>query len=162
MSLFGRAFVSAAAAMLMVACSGVSATGGPIAGESKTLVVTGQFSPVAIESIERVSIDSGRLVLHGPASSATVDLPPSADTTQANRGWTLVTEGEDGDMRSFTFTHEMSLDDFTLELPNSPAPFKYGSFAGRDGHDVLVFAWGAASRSYWGWVRIEKRTPPAQ
>jgi hypothetical protein len=157
MSLSRRAFLSAAAATLMVACSKLSATGGPVAGESNTLVVTGQFSPVAIESVERVSIDNGRLVLHGASTTATVDLPTSTDTSQANRGWTLVTEGEDGDVRSLTFTHEMSLDDFTLELPNSPAPLKYGSFAGRDGHDLLVFAWGAASKSYWGWVRIERK-----
>lgn len=162
MSFTRRAFLCAAAAMLMVACSKVSATGGPVTGESKTLVVTGQFSPVAIESVERVSLDNGRLVLHSASTSATVELPPSADPSQANRGWSLVTEGEDGDTRTFTFTHEMSLDDFTLELPNSPAPFKYGSIAGRDGHDILVFAWGASSRSYWGWVRIEKRPTAAQ
>lgn len=162
MSLSRRALFCAMAATLLVACSRVSANGGPITGESKTLVVTGEFTPVALDTVERVSIESGKLVLHGTSATTTVDLPASADTTQSNRGWALITEGEDGDTRTFTFTHDMSLDDFTLELPNSPAPIKYGSFAGRDGRDLLVFAWGAQSKSYWGWVRIEKRAGVAQ
>lgn len=148
--------------ILLVACSRVSANGGPITGTSKTLTVAGEFAPVAIEAVERVSIDGSKLVLHSGTTTTSVDLPASADTTQANRGWALVTEGEDGDVRTFTFTHEMSLDDFTLELPASEAPIRYGSFAGRDGHDLLVFAWGEKSRSYWGWVRIQKATAAAQ
>lgn len=153
---------SIVAAALAAACSKVSATGGPITGTSATLNVAGEFQPVALDAVERVSIDGGRLVLHGGSDSAAVDLPPAADPSQANRGWALVTDGEDGDTRSLTFTHEMSLDDFTLELPASPAPLKYGSFAGRDGNDVLVFAWGAESRSYWGWVTIRKSSASAK
>lgn len=153
-------FVAILLPLLTVACSNVSANGGPIAGTSQTLAVSGEFQPIALDRVERVSIDSGRLVLHGSAGTASVDLPPNADPAQANRGWALVTEGEGDQTRTLTFTHEMSLDDFTLELPASPAPFKYGSFAGRDGADVLVFAWGADSQSYWGWVTIRKT--PAQ
>ncbi len=154
-----RLLACVATSVLLVACSRVSANGGPIAGTSKTLTVAGEFSPVAIDSVDRVSIEGSRLVLHGATTSTSVELPATADTTQANRGWALVTEGEDAEVRTFTFTHEMSLDDFTLELPASDAPIRYGSFAGRDGHDLLVFAWGAQSKSYWGWVRIQK--PPA-
>ena len=56
-----------------------------------------------------------------------------------------------------TFTHETTLDDFTLELPASDAPLRYGSLAGTNGDDVLVFAWGENSQSFWGWVTISRK-----
>lgn len=143
-------------ALAAAACSKVSAIGGPITGQSGTLAVSGEFQPVTLDTVERVSIDGTRLVMHGASGTASVELPANADAAQRNRGWALVTEGENGDMRTLTFTHEMSLDDFTLELPASAAPLKYGSLAGRDGADMLVFAWGADSKCYWGWVSIRK------
>ena len=156
MSRVRSAVVAILLAAAVAACSQVSANGGPIAGASRTLSVNGEFRPVALDRVERVSIEGNRLILHGERGTAAVDLPAGADASQPNRGWALVTEGEGDQTRTLTFTHEMSLDDFTLELPASPAPLKYGSFAGRDGHDVLVFAWGAESQSYWGWVTIRK------
>ena len=149
-------------ALAVPACSRVSATGGPLTGQSGTLAVSGEFQPVTLDTVERVSIDGSRLVLHGTLGSAAVELPPNADPAQTNRGWALVTEGENGETRTLTFTHEMSLDDFTLVLPASAAPLKYGSFAGRDGADMLVFAWGADSQCYWGWVAIRKLSAGAQ
>ncbi len=149
-------------ALAASACSNVSATGGPITGQSGTLTVSGEFQPVVLDAVQRVSIDGSRLVLHGTVGTAAVELPTNADPAQTNRGWALVTEGENGDTRTLTFTHEMSLDDFTLALPASAAPLKYGSFAGRDGADMLVFAWGADSQCYWGWVSIRKLSAAAQ
>ena len=55
-----------------------------------------------------------------------------------------------------TFTHETTLDDFTLDLPASDAPLRYGTLGGRSGDDVLVFAWGENSKSFWGWVTISR------
>ena len=146
-------------AAAVAACSQVSANGGPVSGTSRTLSVNGEFRPVALDRVDRVSIAGNHLILHGERGTAEVDLPTNADPSQPNRGWALVTEGEGDQTRTLTFTHEMSLDDFTLELPGSAAPLKYGSFAGRDGNDVLVFAWGAESQSYWGWVTIRKSAP---
>jgi hypothetical protein len=51
------------------------------------------------------------------------------------------------------------LDDFTLELPASDAPLRYGTLTGKSGNDVMVFAWGSDGRSYSGYVTIEPRSP---
>ncbi|MGC4082526.1 MAG: hypothetical protein QM736_10555 [Vicinamibacterales bacterium] len=86
-----------------------------------------------------------------------VDLPPSADPAQQNRGWALVTEGEGDDARTLTFTHETTLDDFTLTVPNAEGQVAYGSLGGRDGKDVLLFAYGSGAKAYWGWASIGKK-----
>ena len=109
----------------VAACSQASASGGPLTATSRTLSVNGEYQPVELDRVDRVSIDGSRLILHGEHGTAAVDLPANADPSQANRGWALVTEGEGDQTRTLTFTHEMSLDDFTLELPASPAPLKY-------------------------------------
>jgi hypothetical protein len=95
-------------------------------------------------------------VIHGDSASVTVDLPPSADPDQKNRGWALVTEGEDDDVRRLTFTHETSLDDFSIAVPASAGQMAYGTLGGRDGSDILLFAYGSGSKTYWGWARIAK------
>jgi hypothetical protein len=104
-----------------------------------------------------MSLRDGRLALRGSSTTTLVDLPPFADATKAGRGWALVTETAAGERRVLTFTHETTLDEFTLELPASDAPLRYGSLGGRGSEDVLVFAWGEKSRSYWGYVTIARR-----
>ena len=110
-----------------------------------------------------MTIENGKLVLHGANGTATVDLPPNADPEQQNRGWALVTEGESTDegTRTMTFTQEMSLEDFTITVPAADGQVAYGSLGGRDGKDVLLFAYGAGARAFWGWATITKTAAAA-
>jgi hypothetical protein len=128
----------------------------PLAGSSQTLTVGGEYAPVAIDHINRLSVDRGELVLHGSSGSVTVPLPAGAGDPKAGGQWALVTEGREGGRRTLTFTHEQSLDDFTISLPASDAELRYGTLSGTAGSDVLVFAWGKDSRSYWGYVTIAR------
>ena len=52
---------------------------------------------------------------------------------------------------------ETSLDEFTIELPASEAPVRYGGLSGRDGNDVLVLAWGEGSRSFHADLTIVRK-----
>jgi hypothetical protein len=96
-------------------------------------------------------------VVRGSSSEVTVDLPASVDAARPNRGWALVTESGTGPMRTLSFTHETSLDDFAIELPAGDAHVYYGGLAGRSGEDVVILAWGEESRSYWGYVTITRK-----
>ena len=143
--------------LIVAACARAAADRAPLAGSSSTLTVRGEYAAVAVDGVDGISVRDGRLVVRGPSSTVSVDLPPVADPTQLNRGWALVTEGVAGDKRSLTFTHETTLDDFSIELPGSDAQMRYGSMAGRGGEDVLVFAWGDHTPSYWGYVTIVRK-----
>src|SRR6478609_5702034 len=77
-----------------VGCSKPLAENGTFATTSASATATGEYNRVDIDSVERMSIDDGKLVLHGAAKSVTLDLPANADPDQKNRGWALVTEGE--------------------------------------------------------------------
>ena len=143
--------------LVLSACSRAAGQPSPLSGTSQTLTVRGQYVGVeALDRVERVSIDNGRLVLRG-STTVTVELPPSADPTMPVRHWALLTETDLGRMRAINFTHDESLDEFTIELPASMAPLRFGVFAGRDGAEVMVFAWGDNSRCYWGYVTIARR-----
>jgi hypothetical protein len=131
----------------------------PIDGSSQTVTVTGEYQSVAIDRVDRLSVMQGKLVLHGPSTNVAVDLPPGADQPKPNQQWALVTEGETNGQRTLTFTHEQSLDDFTISLPPGDAELRYGTLTGKTGNDVVVFAWGRESRSYWGFVTIARRRP---
>jgi hypothetical protein len=128
-----------------------------LSGSSQTLEVSGSYAPAAIDRVDRLTIDGGKLVLHGSASTLAVDIPPTANPEQPDSHWALVTESDTGRGRVLTFTHDMSLDDFTIELPSSEAPIRYGGFSGRDGNDVMVLAWGEGSRSYYAQLTIVRK-----
>ena len=145
-----------------VGCAKSLPESGPLAGASNTLTVAGEYKRATVDTVERISIEGGKLVVHGTSGTQSVDLPTSADPGQQNKGWALVTEGEDAGARRLTFTHETSLDDFTIEVPASEGQVAYGSLGGRDGNDVLLFAYGSASKTYWGWASITKRPTAAQ
>ncbi|MBS1818304.1 MAG: hypothetical protein JSU08_10265 [Acidobacteria bacterium] len=130
---------------------------GPLSATSEKVTVEGHYQPVQIDAVESMSIDDGKLVLHGHDAKVAVDLPANADPTQKGRGWALVTEGEGEQARTFTFTHEMTLEDFTVSVPNVSGQLAYGSLGGRDGKDVLLFAYGGGPKAYWGWANIEKK-----
>jgi hypothetical protein len=130
---------------------------GPLTASAEKVTITGEYRPATIDSVERLTIADGKLVLHGTSGTVTVDLPPTADPDQKNRGWALVTEGEDDDTRTLTFTQETSLEDFTITVPAAEGQVAYGSLGGRDGNDVLIFAYGSGSKAYWGWAAIKRR-----
>jgi hypothetical protein len=142
--------------LVIAACAQAAADRGPLTGQSKTMTVRGEYSAVAIDQVDGMSLRDGRLALRG-STTTIIDLPPMADASKAGRGWALVTETAAGTNRVLTFTHETTLDEFTLELPASEAPLRYGSLGGRNDEDVLVFAWGIAGRSYWGYVTIARK-----
>jgi hypothetical protein len=143
--------------LVIAACAQAAADRAPLTGQSATMTVRGEYSTVAIDQVDGMSLREGRLALRGPTTTTLIDLPPMADATNAGRGWALVTETAAGDRRVMTFTHETTLDEFTVELPASDAPLRYGSLGGRNGEDVLVFAWGHDGRSYWGYVTIGRK-----
>lgn len=129
-----------------------------ITGASEKLAVTGRIEPVSLPSVDSLGIDAGRLVVRGPASSVNVDVPAGADVSKPSRDWALTTEGaSENGRRRFTFVHGVSLDDFTIELPPGGAPLKFGVLEGQAGASVMIFAWGEASRSYWGYVTITRK-----
>jgi hypothetical protein len=138
-------------------CSRPMAQPAELRGSSQTLTVLGEYTPVALDRVDGLALENGKLVLRGGSGSVTLDLPASADPGRPNRHWALVTEGVATGKRVVTFTHDMSLDEFTIELPASDAELHYGALTSRTGGDVLVFAWGAASRSSWGYVAIARR-----
>ncbi len=150
--------VLSAALVMFSGCSSASTAKGPtsIQGSSQTVTVTGEYQPIAIDQIDRLSVERGKLVLHGSSATVIVDLPPATDPAKANQQWALVTEGEENGKRTLTFTHEQSLDDFTISLPAGDAELRYGTLSGRAGDDVVVFAWGRDSRSYWGFVTVAR------
>jgi hypothetical protein len=143
--------------VLLAACARAAADRGPLTGTSKTLTVRGEYAAVEIDQIDGMAIREGRLALRGSQGTVAVDLPPAADASKPGRGWSLVTEADSNGARTVTFTHETTLDDFTMDLPASDAPLRYGTLGGRNGDDVLVFAWGERSNSFWGWVTIVRK-----
>jgi len=147
----------AMSALLLVSCSTPppppsSAT--PLKGESQTMVVRGEYRELPLDRVDRISLENGKFVFHG-STTVTVDPPASADPTKVDAHWMLVTEGKGDGTRTLTFTHNMALDDFTLELPASDAEFHYGVFSSPSSDGVMVFAWGAGSRCYWGFVTLQ-------
>jgi hypothetical protein len=156
MTTIAHTFVVILLSIAVAACGRVAAGPAALKGDSKTLLVQGQFMPVTLDRVDRLSLSEGKLVLHG-GTNVTVDLPATADSTRLVRHWALITETNADTKRSLTFTHEEKLDDFTIELPPSDAPVRHGGFAGKDGADVLVFAWGAGSQSFWGYVTIARK-----
>jgi hypothetical protein len=147
--------------LVLAACARAAADRAPITGASPTLTVRGEYASVDLDRVDGMSLRDGRLALRGSSKSVSVELPSVADQAKPQRGWALVTETAGSDKRTVTFTHETTLDDFSIDLPASDAPFYYGGLSGRNGEDVLVFAWGAGSQSYWGYVTIGRQSPAA-
>ena len=141
-----------------IACSRGLPDQGPLTATSDTVTATGEYRPLTIDAVEGMTIENGKLVVHGTSGSVSVDLPAAADPEQRNRGWALVTEGESDQARTLTFTQETSLEDFTIAVPRADGQVMYGSLGARDGGDVLVFAYGSASKAYWGYVTVQKKS----
>jgi hypothetical protein len=131
--------------------------GAKLTGSSKTVAVRGEYARVPLDRVDGLSVRGGRLVVRGSATEIEVELPLPTDPAKRNRSWALVTETMADSKRSVTFTHETTLEDFSLDLPESDAHLFYGGLTGTDGADLLVFAWGSDSLSYWGYVTISRQ-----
>jgi hypothetical protein len=129
----------------------------PLTASSDTLTVNGEYAAIALDQVNGLAVENGKIAVRGANSSTLVDPPASADVTRPSRRWMLVTEADVDNKRVLVFTHEESLDDFTVELPSSEAPMRFGVFERPGGGEVLVLAWGEDSRSYWGHVTIDRR-----
>lgn len=128
----------------------------PLKGSSRTMIVQGEYSPIALDRVDGLSFDKGKVIVHGPSSDVTVDVPATTEAAEPVRHWALVTEGEAGGRRALTFTHDMTLDDFTIELPRSDAQLYYGVLSGKAGDEMMVLAWGSGSRSYSCYLTITR------
>ena len=140
-----------------IACSRSLPDQGPLTATSNTVTAAGEYRLLKVDAVERMTIEEGTLVVHGTSGSASVDLPANADPAQRNRGWALVTEGESDNARTLTFTQETSLEDFTIAVPRGDGQVMYGSLGSRDGGDVVLFAYGAAPKAYWGYITVRKK-----
>ena len=141
----------------LIACARPAAQPGAITGASKTQAVRGEYAPVTLADVDRVSIANGKLVLHGGAASVTVDLPAGVDTGKPTRNWALTTDTSVGSQTAYTFTHAESLDDFTIELPAGESELRYGVFERGSGGEVMALAWSQDGKSYFGWIAITGR-----
>lgn len=149
-----------AATFVISACAQqVAAQASPLASVAGSLPVKGQYQPLKIDQVGAVSLKEGKLVVRGSFESVTIDLPAFVDTSQVVRHWALVTDSSTDARRILNFTHDMSLDDFTLELPPTDAEIRYGVFVNRNGGHVMVLTWGAEAKCYWGYLLISN--PPA-
>ena len=162
MPTLSKLFVHGAVFLLLAGCSQASLPEYPasITGSSQTHKVRGQYAPLALDSIDAVSIRDGQLVLRGASGEATVDAPAGADLSRPTRHWALTTEATADGRRVVTFTHSQSVEDFTIELPEAAAELRYGVFSAPGGGEVMVFAWGGGGQSFWGHVTIERLASP--
>lgn len=141
----------------LIGCARAAAQATPLTGSSRTVTVQGQLSPLRLDQVSGVSLKDGGLVARGSFESVSIDLPPFVDTAQVIRHWALVTESSVGDKKVLSFTHDESLDDFTIEVPATDAEIRYGVFAHREGGEVMVLTWGANAKCYWAFLVIEPR-----
>jgi hypothetical protein len=151
------ASILAALLFVLPGCSHPPAGPTDVVGSSQKYVVKGQYAPVALDQVDSLTIENGRLVIHGLSASQTVDLPAAADATKPDPHWALTTENDAGAKRAMVFTQDESLDDFTIELPAGDAEMHYGILAGPNGADVMLLAWGDKSQCYWGYVTIARK-----
>lgn len=152
-----------AAVFVLTSCAQAAAQAVPLAGVGGSVSVKGQYQPLRIDEVGAVALKDGRLVVRGSFESVTIDLPAFVDTAQVVRHWALVTESaNDAGKRVLNFTHDESLDDFTIEVPATDAEIRYGVFANRSGGgDVMVLTWGREAKCYWAYLVIGSgRTAP--
>jgi len=148
--------VPLAAVFVLTGCAQAAAQAVPLTGVGGSVPVKGQYQPLRIDEVGAVALKDGRLVVRGSFESVTIDLPTFVDTSRVVRHWALVTESaSDAGKKVLNFTHDESLEDFTIEVPATDAEIRYGVFANRSGGgDVMVLAWGRDAQCYWAYVVI--------
>lgn len=148
------------AASAFAACSHPPEGPVDITGTSAKFVVKGQYSPIALDEVQSLTIANGKLVVHGSTSNQTIDLPASADAAKPDPHWALTTETDALSKHTIVFTQDMSTDDILIELPTAGADLHYGTLSGPNGSDVMLLAWGVKSHCYWGYVTIVPKAGP--
>ncbi len=128
-----------------------------ITGESEKFDVAGAYQALAIDRVDGLGRENGGVVVKGPSGSVPIDVPNTTDMSQPNSAWRLVTESNVDEQRHLTFTHETTLDNFTIAVPSSQAELHYGAFLSKEGGSVLIFAWGDEGRCFWGYVTVKPR-----
>ena len=151
-------FLLLAAIALLSACSTPPDRPGDITGTSATFTIAGKYTPIAIDRVDSISIDDGKMTIHGSSTTLTEDLPAGADPTKPERHWALTTENDSGKTRALTFTHNETIDELTIEIPKGTAEVHYGTLKDAKGNDVLLLAWGEMAHCYWGYATL---TPKA-
>jgi hypothetical protein len=130
----------------------------PITGVSEKFDVSGVYQPIAIDRVDGLGRENGRVIVKGPSGNVPIDVPANVDMTQPNQAWRLVTESTRDGRRYLTFTHETTLDNFTIDVPDTEGEMHYGAFLAKDGGSVLIIAWGVDGHSYWGWVTVKAKS----
>lgn len=102
-------------------CTQAAAQATSLKGTAGTVSVLGQLSPLRLDQVSGVSLKDGRLVARGSFENVAIELPAFVDTAQVVRHWALVTESSLDDKKVLNFTHDQSLDDFTIEVPATEA-----------------------------------------
>lgn len=136
------------------ACSERPDAPGDITGASAKFAVAGKYTPIAIDRVDSISVDNGKLTIHGSSTTLTEDLPAGADPSKPERHWSLTTESDTGKMRALTFTHNETIDELTLNVPRGNAEMHYGTLKDQKGNDVILLAWGELGHSYWGYATL--------
>jgi hypothetical protein len=150
--------VATAAVILFVfslaACSTPPPDRGDIPGTSAKFTVKGSFERIEMNRVDSVAIEDGKFVVHG-VGIAKKDVPGDADPSQPAGHWSLTTETSKGNVRTVTFTHDETLDDFQIDLPAGEAEVHYGTLKAKSGPgQVMLLAWGDNNICYWGYVTI--------
>lgn len=155
--------VPLAVALVVTSCAEAAAQAVPLVGSGGSVPVSGHYQPLRIDEVGAVALKDGHLVVRGSFESVTIDLPPFVDTARVVRHWALVTESLTDDGRKvLNFTHDESLEDFTIAVPANDAEIRYGVFANRSGGgDVMVLTWGREAKCYWAYVVIGRRSGPS-
>ena len=148
------ALVVFAVVLSISACSHPPEGPADIVGTSAKYTITGRYAPITIDRVDSLSIEGGKLAVHG-STTQTVELPPDADASKPSPHWSLTNENDVGAKHSVNFTHDITLDEFTIELPAGTADVHYGTLKGRTGDaEVMMLAWGQQGKCYEGYVTI--------
>jgi hypothetical protein len=138
----------------LAACSNGPQGSTDFTGSAAKYTVTGHFEPIEMNRVDSVAVEDGKFVVHG-VGIAKKDPPADADPAKPSGHWSLTTETAKGKNRLITFTHNETLDEFQIELPAGDAEVHYGTLKNKAGNaDVMLMAWGADNRCYWGYVTI--------
>lgn len=143
--------------LFAAACSTPPPDNGDIVGTSAKFTIQGKFARIDMDAVDSISIDDGKLVVHG-LGMVKEDIPADADPAKPAGHWSLTTETAKGKMRAVTFTHDESLDEFTIDVPGGDSEVHYGTLKSKRGTgEVMLLAWGADKRCYWGYLTIEPK-----
>jgi hypothetical protein len=133
---------------------------GDVTGTSGKYAITGKYAPISIDRVDSLSLDNGKLTIHGSSTTITEDVPAGADPSKPERTWSLTTETDTGKDRALTFTHNETIDELTIDIPKGTADVHYGTLKDEKGNDVLLLAWGELGHCYWGYATITPKAGP--